>query len=106
MAQTNTALLPRAQRSARWLLVPFLVGALVSLSVGLLARQEVIAPPGTYPGGYFRLFFSDSRHLKVWLATAALALSVLQLGSAAWIFRTLPWQRPSCDAARSIAGQV
>src|SRR5262249_42148753 len=39
-------------------------GALVSLSVGLLAREEAIAP-GTYPGGYFRLFFRDSLRTHV-----------------------------------------
>jgi uncharacterized protein DUF6529 len=85
---------PLAARSPRWLIAPFLAGALVSLSIGLLAREEAIAP-GTYPGGYFRLFFFDSLHLKVWLATAALALALLQLGSAAWIFRKLPLARPS-----------
>jgi hypothetical protein len=83
-----------AARSPRWLVAPFLAGALVSLSIGVLAREEAIAP-GTYPGGYFRLFFSDSLHLKVWFATAALTLALLQLASAAWIFRKLPWSRPS-----------
>ena len=73
---------------------PFLVGALVSLSLGLLARQEAIAP-GTYPGGYYRFFFSDSLHLKVWPATAALTLAGAQLVSAAWIFGKLPWPRPA-----------
>ena len=81
-------------RSARWLLVPVLVGALVSLTLGLVARQEAIAP-GTYPGGYFRLFFSDSLHLKAWFASAALALAASQLVSAAWIFGKLPWRRPT-----------
>jgi hypothetical protein len=90
-----TSELPVAQatRSAGWLALPLLLGALVSLTVGLLAREEAIAP-GTYPGGYFRLFFSDSLHLKVWFATAALALGVPQLFTAAWIFRQLPWRRP------------
>ena len=67
--------------------MPLVLGALVSLTVGLLAREEAIAP-GTYPGGYFRLF-SDSLHLKVWFATAALALAVTQLFTAAWIFGKL-----------------
>jgi hypothetical protein len=56
----------------------------------VLAREEAIAP-GTYPGGYFRLFFSDSLQLKAWFATAALSLATLQLLSAAWVFRKLPW---------------
>lgn len=80
-------------RAPRWVLVPLVVGSLVSLTVGLLAREEAIEP-GAYPGGYFRLFFSNSLHLKVWLATTALALALLQLFTAAWIFRKLPWPRP------------
>ena len=90
---SESASLP-ATRSARWLTVPLLLGALVALTVGLLARKEAVAP-GSYPGGYFRLFFSDSLHLKVWLATAALALALTQLFTAAWIFRKLPWRRPA-----------
>jgi uncharacterized protein DUF6529 len=92
----NAEPLPGPPRAARWLLLPLLVGALVSLTLGLLARQEAITP-GTYPGGYFRLFFSDSLHLKVWFATAALVLALLQLVSAASIFAKLPWRRPSLD---------
>jgi NADH:ubiquinone oxidoreductase subunit 5 (subunit L)/multisubunit Na+/H+ antiporter MnhA subunit len=83
-----------ATRSAWWLALPLVLGALVSLTVGLLAREEAIAP-GSYPGGYFRLFFSDSLHLKVWFATAALALALTQLFTAAWIFHKLPWRRPA-----------
>jgi len=92
--------LPTAQatRSTPWLALPLLLGAFVSLTAGLLAREEAIAP-GTYPGGYFRLFFSDSLHLKVWFATAALALAVTQLFTAAWIFGKLPWRRPRSVAA-------
>ncbi len=40
-------------RSWRWVLVPVTVGALVSLTAGLLARHQ---PRST---GYFQLFFSD-----------------------------------------------
>jgi hypothetical protein len=91
---TNTSLsAPRARRPARWLLLPALIGVLVALTVGLLARAEASAP-GTYPGGYFRLFFSDPLHLKVWFATAALAVALLQPFSGAWMFGKLPWRRP------------
>jgi hypothetical protein len=94
MSELTTKLPARGTRSARWLFAPLLAGALVSLSLGLLAREQAI-PPGSYPSGYVRLFFSDSLHFKVWFATAALALAALQLLSAAWIFRRLPWRRPS-----------
>jgi hypothetical protein len=91
MADVNVEPLP--SRNVRWLALAVLVGALVSLTLGLIARQEA-APPGTYPSG-IRLFFTDSIHFKAWFLTTAVALAVLQLGSAAWIFRKLPWPRPA-----------
>ena len=91
--RSSGSLSPAASRGTSWLLAPLLLGALVSLTLGLVAREEAI-PPGGYPGGYFRLFFSDSLHLKVWFTTAALALAATQLVSAAWIFGKLPWRRP------------
>lgn len=81
---------PRETRPARWLVVPVGGFALVALTVGLLARERL--DPNK---GYFQLFFSDTLHLKAWFATAAVALAVLQLFTAAWIFRKLPWRRPA-----------
>jgi len=81
---------PRPTRSNRWLAVPLTAFALVALTVGLLARERF--DPNK---GYFQLFFSDTLHLKAWLATAAVALALLQLFTAAWIFRKLPWARPA-----------
>jgi hypothetical protein len=78
-----------AIRSARWLVLPLTAFALVALTAGLLARAEL-----DREGGYFDLFFSDTIHLKAWFATAAAALAVTQLVTAAWIFRKLPWRRP------------
>src|SRR5215210_3923717 len=75
-------------RSYRWVLVPLLAFAFVSLTAGLLARHD---PRST---GYFRLFFSDPVHLKAGFATAAAALACFQLFSAAWIFRKLPFRKP------------
>lgn len=76
-------------RSPRWLAVPLLAFALVSLTAGLLARHQPRSK------GYFRLFFSDPVHLKAGLATVAVALAVFQLFTAAWIFRKLPWRKPA-----------
>lgn len=84
---------PPQVRSARWLVAPFLAFAAVSVALGVVAHEAAIAP-GSYPGGYFRLFFSDPIHLKAWFATAAGILAVTQLFTAAWIFRKLPWPRP------------
>jgi hypothetical protein len=78
-------------RSPRWIAVPVVLGAFVSLTVGLIANH-------TQPGatrGYFQLFFSDPIHLKAWLATVAALGACVQLFLAAWIFRKLPWPRPS-----------
>ena len=75
-------------RSWRWVLVPALIGAFVSLTAGLLARHQPRSK------GYFRLFFSDPVHLKAGFATAAVILACFQLFTAAWIFRKLPWSKP------------
>ena len=77
------------RRSAGWLLVPLVVFALVSLTAGLLASGKPSA------GGYFDLVFSDPIHMKVWLASAAVALALVQLVTAAWIYRKLPWTKPA-----------
>src|SRR4051812_31198710 len=76
-------------RSPRWLAVPLLAFALVSLTAGLLADHKPRSK------GYFRLWFSDPVHLKAGFATAAVALALFQLFSAAWIFKKLPWTRPA-----------
>ncbi len=80
---------PPGTRSARWLVVPLAAFALVALAAGLVARAEL-----DQGGGYFDLFFSDTIHMKAWLASAVGALALLQVFTAAWIFRKLPWRRP------------
>jgi Family of unknown function (DUF6529) len=80
---------PPARRSTGWLLAPIVAFALVSLTAGFLASRD----PST--GGYFDLFFSDPIHMKAWLASAAAALALLQLFTAAWIYRKLPWTKPA-----------
>ena len=68
-----------------------------------LAGFAVVSLPGRLPrgrasstgGGYFDLFFSDTIHLKVWLATAAVAARRSRSFSRLpGIFRKLPWRRP------------
>jgi Family of unknown function (DUF6529) len=88
----STAAAPREATEKRpwaWLAAPLLVFAFVSLIAGFLART---ADPG---GTYFELFFSDTIHMKAWLATAAAALGLFQIFTAAWIFRRLPWPKPA-----------
>jgi Family of unknown function (DUF6529) len=68
-----------------WLAGALVAFALVSLTVGAVARDKTIAP-GLYPPSYLKLFFSDPIHLKVWLATAATALACFQLVTAAHVW--------------------
>ena len=75
-------------RSYRWLAVPIVIFALVSLTAGLLASRD----PRTW--GYFDLFFSEPIRMKVWFATAAAALACVQLLTAGWMFRAYPWPKP------------
>ena len=80
-------------RPLRQLALPLLAGALIAETLGVVAREKTISPDA-YPAGFFRLFFSDTLHLKAWLATVAVLLACTQLFTAAWIFRKLPWSRP------------
>lgn len=79
----------RDERPWAWLAAPLVVFALVSLVAGFLTRA---ADP---QGAYFELVFSDTIHMKAWLATAAVAFGLFQLFTAAWIFRKLPWSKPA-----------
>ncbi len=77
-------------RPPLWLAGVVAVGAVVSLTVGLVAGHT----NGNSYAGYFDLFFEDTIHMKVWLATAAALLACVQLFLAFWIYRKLPWPRP------------
>ena len=82
---------PPGKRSPVWLIAPLLAFAFVSLVAGLLAKDNTDAQPT----GYFDLFFSDTIHMKAWFATVAVALGLVQLFTAAWIYRKLPWDKPA-----------
>jgi Family of unknown function (DUF6529) len=88
-ATTDHAPAQAERRPWSWLAVPLLVFALVALLAGFLTRA---ADPG---GDYFDLVFSDTIHMKAWLASGAAALGLFQLFTAAWIFRRLPWPKPA-----------
>ena len=90
---TTTAAVPPARRPAWHLFIPLLGGLLVAETIGIVAR-ELIGSPYADTAPWFRLFFSDTLHLKAWLALSAAVLGVTQLFTAAWIFRKLPWARP------------
>ena len=86
---TVAPLPPVERRGPRWVALPIVVFALVALTAGVVAREA--AEPTR---DYFQLVFSDTIHMKVWLASAALAFGVFQLFTAAWIYGKLPWDRP------------
>lgn len=73
-------------RGRTWLTVSLVGFALVSLTIGLIAKQTVEQP---YATPFFSLFFSDTLHMKVWLATLALLLGVAQLVTASRIYELL-----------------
>ena len=81
--QSSVDLKPPTWRRRAWLIAPLVAFALVALTVGLVARQTVQSP---YTTPFFHLFFSDTLHMKVWLATAALVLGCFQLLTAARIY--------------------
>src|SRR3954471_23916341 len=55
----------------------------------------------------FTLFFSSTIALKVWLATAAVALGVAQVALALWIYGRLPWSAPGwAGPAHRITGRL
>src|SRR2546428_5547613 len=69
-----------------WLAIPLVVFALITLTVGLVARQTVRAP---YSTPFFHLFFRDVLQMKAWLVTAAVVLACGQLLTAARIYEVL-----------------
>ena len=69
-----------------WLAVPFVVVALIALTVGLVARRTVREP---YAAPFFHPFFSDTLHMKAWLVTAAVVLACGQLVTAARMYELL-----------------
>src|SRR2546426_2984780 len=69
-----------------WLALPLVVFALITLTVGLVARQTVREP---YATPFFHLFFTDTLEMKAWLATAAVVLACGQLLTAARIYKLL-----------------
>ena len=74
------------------MIAPALILAFVALIVGFIAgSQEREAGAKTW----YDLFFTDTIHMKAWLATAAAVLAVAQITTAAWIYRKLPWPRPA-----------
>ena len=84
--RVNSGALRRSVLSRVLPVLPLLVFALVTLTVGLVASKTVRQPYGT---PFFQLFFSDTLHMKAWLLTAALLLALGQLLTASRIYEVL-----------------
>jgi hypothetical protein len=77
---------PRRRHDPVWVALPLVAFALVALTVGVIAKNsEGVVDPTDY----LRLFFTDPIHLKVWFASAALALAVVQIVTAGGIYGRL-----------------
>src|SRR5437899_8759976 len=76
---------PRGANPA-WLAVPLVVWALITLTVGLVARQTIREP---YASPFFHPFFADTLQMKSRLVTAASVLACGQLLTAARIYELL-----------------
>jgi hypothetical protein len=72
-------------------LVPFLIGAAVSVGLGVYASQHTPTGRSILNNG---LFFSGTLNMKAWLATAAIALAAFQLLSALRIYGKLGSAQP------------
>ncbi len=78
------------KHSLAWLLLPLGFFAAVSLGVGWLISYIPTTQHPYPPANSIIPGFSDTIHLKVWLATAALGLAILQLLTASRIYGLLP----------------
>jgi hypothetical protein len=76
----------RRSPGPRLLVRPLLLFASVALVIGFVAVRTDVEP---YETPFFRLFFSNTLHMKAWLTTAALLLGLGQLLTAARIYGKL-----------------
>jgi len=75
-------------RNWTWFVGLLTVFVLSSLTIRLLAGGSA----GGYPTPpFFHLFFSDTIHMKAWLATGAFTLALFQVLSAARLFELFHW---------------
>ena len=75
-------------RDWAWFVALLAVFGLSFLTIRLLAGRSA----GGYPTPpFFHLFFSDTIHMKAWLATGAITLALFQVLSAARLFELFHW---------------
>jgi hypothetical protein len=79
--------LPKRASSAR-LLIPLLIGAAVSLGLGIYGNEH--DPTGR---SIFSLVFTKTLNMKAWFATTAGAIAIFQVASALSIYRVVHFPR-------------
>lgn len=81
------------ESSGARILLAGLLGAAVALTLGIYGN---VHDPSTAQGEQleFTLFFSSTLAMKVWLATAAVTLAIVQVTLALWIYGKLPFDAP------------
>src|SRR6476660_3602609 len=82
----STSAITRRGLSRVLLVLPLVLFAFVTLTVGFVASKTIRQP---YETPFFHLFFSDTLHAKAWLITAALLLALGQLLTASRIYEVL-----------------
>src|SRR3954453_6019664 len=98
---TSAAVSQPSSSSARWLGAAG-GGAAVALALGVYGNvhdpsQKLV----------FTLFFSSTIALKVWLATLAVFLGLVQVALAVCLYGRLPWQAPHwAGGAHRISGRL
>jgi len=75
-------------RTWTWFVALLAVFVLSFMTIRLLAGRSARGYP-TPP--FFHLFFSDTIHMKAWLATGAITLALFQVLSAARLFELFHW---------------
>ena len=91
-----------ARTDDRRLLVALLVGAAVSLTLGVYGHvhdpsQKLV----------FTLFFSQTISMKVWFATIALGFAVVQISTALWLYGKIgPAAPPWLGSVHRISGRL
>jgi hypothetical protein len=88
MTASATPAEPRVVSAPVKLLGILVAGAAVSIALGVYGNEH--APSFSRP---FRLVFSDTINLKVWFATVAVVLAVVQVLLALRIYGKLKWPR-------------
>src|SRR6516165_9341968 len=91
----------RRSPGPRLLVRPLLLFASVALVIGFVAVRTDVEP---YKTPFFRLFFSDTVHMKAWLTTAALLLGLGQLLTAARMYGKLHFRQKAASIPCCIAG--